>query len=612
MAHTDSEVARVLSALQGRFAGHSIHQQSRPSSPSKGGGEAGKVWVIPAGVGSDLARPATLLALVERWCLLEESQKINVLLGIAHVGQKKMQSVRGSVLRLAELARADSSDWVRVLGHTLGDVGATGKMTALEEVEGGSAVRLELEAAVDQLYAVVLAKLPELRLSTSMLSCVSPQVAEATAPPATRNVYGARPSTQLLEQVMSCAEKKEATRTNGCPRRASTAAPATISRRASGVDGSAEPLSAPMSRLGSPEPSDSARAGFSDLFGASDSDNADVAEPEACASRLSLNVRSSHRADHVGRMARLLAAAADPPPASASDPRRPSLGVSRSSTSSVAPGRGSSGPAASGISKIGMFAPRRRAAPTNAALPGVGLVSAPAIRRGSEAAGASGSQPGQGKRIQFSATDDTGIMNARDNLMQERRERANEEREAKKLRRQAEVEERKRKRAEAAEKKKAAAAENRSSPAKRGRQARASTSRNKSRDTTADASSANESGDDGDDDDDNDAQESAPARPGVYTPPQGYLAFSGNDQTIRSIYADTNSLTDEARLQLYCFFNSYPPPPDTPNELTITLNERIIEDPSHSAKPRREIMVLLIDFTTCQWQKKRLYRSIKQ
>ncbi|KAJ2434687.1 hypothetical protein GGF42_009180, partial [Coemansia sp. RSA 2424] len=107
MEHTDAEVARVLSALQGRFAGHSIHQQSRPSSPSKGaggGGEAGaggerpqaKVWVIPAGVGSDLTRPATLAALVEQWGQLDESQKINALLGVAHVGQSKMQRVRGS------------------------------------------------------------------------------------------------------------------------------------------------------------------------------------------------------------------------------------------------------------------------------------------------------------------------------------------------------------------------------------------------------------------------------------------------------------------------------------------------------------------------------------
>ncbi|KAJ2452453.1 hypothetical protein GGF42_004024 [Coemansia sp. RSA 2424] len=570
MEHTDAEVARVLSALQGRFAGHSIHQQSRPSSPSRGAGAGGeaKVWVIPAGVGSDLTRPATLAALVEQWGQLDEAQKINALLGVAHVGQSKMQRVRGSVERLGELARADgSSDWVRALGHTLGSVGVTGKMAALEELPEGSAVRAELDAAVSRLHAAALARLPELRLAAGVLPCVGARVAAATAPPAIRHVYGAPPSARR--------------------------------HFARGADAALEGL-------------------FGDSASDGDSDAAEP-EPEPPAARLALRVRSSHRADHAGRMARLLAAAAEPPPVSAAiggaaaGPRRPSLGVARSSASAAAAagGPGSAGGAAGGgASKIGMFAPRRRAAPTNAALPGSGLGSVPAARRGSE------------KKIMLTDSLDTEVMNARDTLLQERRERAIEEREAKRVKRQAEVDERKRKRVEAAEKKKAAAEGRRSSPAKRGRPPRGSASRAKSRDGSADDASGNESAANNNDDDEDNAQ-SPPSRsaraspspapsaqPIAYVPPLEYRTYAGNDATTRAIYADTNALTDQGRMQLYCFFNAYPRPPDTPQEVSVVLNERIVDDSSTSGKVRREITALSVDFASGKWEKKRLYRRI--
>ncbi|KAJ2336043.1 hypothetical protein GGI00_001048 [Coemansia sp. RSA 2681] len=575
MEHTDAEVARVLSALQGRFAGHSIHQQSRPSSPSRGAGAGGeaKVWVIPAGVGSDLTRPATLAALVEQWGQLDEAQKINALLGVAHVGQSKMQRVRGSVERLGELARADgSSDWVRALGHTLGSVGVTGKMAALEELPEGSAVRAELDAAVSRLHAAALARLPELRLAAGVLPCVGARVAAATAPPAIRHVYGAPPSARR--------------------------------HFARGADAALEGL-------------------FGDSASDGDSDAAE-SEPEPPAARLALRVRSSHRADHAGRMARLLAAAAEPPPVSAAiggaaaGPRRPSLGVARSSASAsaaaaaAAGGPGAGGPAGGGASKIGMFAPRRRAAPTNAALPGSGLGSVPAARRGSE------------KKIMLTDSLDTEVMNARDTLLQERRERAIEEREAKRVKRQAEVDERKRKRVEAAEKKKAAAEGRRSPPAKRGRPPRGAASRAKSRDGSPDDDDDASGNDDGGEGGGEDNATSPPSRsaraspspapsaqPTAYVPPLEYRTYAGNDATTRAIYADTNALTDQGRMQLYCFFNAYPRPPDTPQEVSVVLNERIVDDSSTSGKVRREITALSVDFASGKWEKKRLYRRIQ-
>ncbi|KAJ2895039.1 hypothetical protein IWW38_002410 [Coemansia aciculifera] len=624
MEHTDAEVARVFSALQGRFAGHSLHQQqqSLPSSPSKTGGEASSggekqanVWVIPAGVGSDLARPATLSALVEQWALLEESQKINALLGIAHVGQSKMQPVGSSVARLAELAKEDStSDWVRVLGCTLGSVGVTGKMTGLGDLESGSAVRAELEAAAEQLYAAALAKQSELQLSAGMLACVSSQVAEAMAPPAIRNVYGERPSAELLDQVMARAESEQVCGNVGV-RRAPAAPASSTSAPESRRPSAAEP---------SPDPSDAAAAAttFSDLFGGSGSDdNNDDLDAGKPKSRLCLHVRSSHRADHVGRMARLLAAAAEPPPASA-DPRRPSFSKARSSAAGSAattPGPGSAGPS-SGARKIGMFAPRRRAAPTNTALPGSGLGTSPAVRRGSEAAGGSGTQPGQAKKIQFAEHTDHDVMNARENLMQERREKLAEEREAKRLKRAADIEDRKRRRAEAAEERRVAIAEGRAEAPRRGRP------RGAANRAVADTSSGNESDeandDDNDNDNDNDEQsasatpapvpvpEPEPVRPNVHVSPEEYRNFNGNDQTIRAIYAETNALTDEGRMQLYYFFNGYPPPPDTPSVVRVVLNERVIDDPTRLGELRREITVLEVNFDTASWEKRRQHRRV--
>ncbi|KAJ2337724.1 hypothetical protein GGH92_007487 [Coemansia sp. RSA 2673] len=646
MEQTDEKVARVLSALQGRFAGHTIHQTSLPSSPSKSGAEGNvgsdrqpKVWVIPAGVGSDLTRPATLAALVAQWTTLEESQKINAILGIAHVGQNKMRPVRSSVLELATLAKADNSDWVRVLGCTLGDVGVTGKMTRVADLESGSAERAGIEAGVEQLYLAALAKLPELKLTAGVLPYVSARVAEATAPPAIRNVYGDRPSARLLAQILARAEAEVAEEAEKCAahgntsaRRASAAVLRTLSPHPPATE-VAGPVSAPMSHRGSPEPNDPATADFSDLFGDSDGDGVDVDEP---ASRMALHVRSSHRADHIGRMRRLLTAAA-PAPAEPShtpvptaiDTRRPSLGRPQSGIASGPnsadlaarrPSRGGVTPSAApstGGRKIGMLAPRRRTAPTNAALPGVGLGTA-AARRGLEAAGGNGAPSEQPKILQKVNVEDAGAaMQARDRLVQEKREKLVEEREAKRLKRQADVNERKRKREEEAEKKKAAAAEKRPALAKRGRP-RGSTSRNKSRDISAEVSSGNESEDSAKDSstmaDDDDVRSptgrstrGSPvgSRQNVYIPPQEYRTFAGNDPQIRAVYANTNALNDQDRLLMYCFFNAYPAPPDAPQKLSIVLNEEFINDPNNPGKMCKEVLVLEADCAEGTWSKMR-------
>ncbi|KAJ2489779.1 hypothetical protein IWW37_003694 [Coemansia sp. RSA 2050] len=618
MEQADAEIARVFSVLQGRFAGHTIHhQQSLPSSPGIGGTEGSigsdrqpKVWVIPAGVGSDLTQPVTLAALVAQWATLEESQKINAILGIAHVGLNKMRPVRSSVLELAELAKADTSDWVRVLGYTLGDVGVTGKMTPLEDLDSGSAVRAEVESGVEQVYSAVVAKLPELKLTTGVLSYVSPEVAMATAPPAIRNVYGDRPSAELLSQILASAEDKirseaetRATTGNSNTRRASAAPLNRASTPPSATDATG-PVSAPMSRLGSPRPSGSATAAFSDLFGESDGDDMDASEPASVAPRMVLHVRSSHCADHVGRMKRLLDAAL-------ADTRRPSA-------TDLAPRRGGGGGSGvSGVAPSGLTIPRRRRGPINTALPGAGLGTAAVARRGAEVGGGDGALPAPTRVMRKFNMEDAGeAMKERDRLMQAQKDKAAEEREAKRLKQQADAAERKRKREENAEKKRAAAEARQ--PSGRPGRPRGSTNRNRSRNASDDDQSGNESGRDSataaDDDDAKSPKRrstrSSPvaARQNVYVPPEGYLTFAGNDPQIRAVYANTNALTDENRLYMYCFFNAYPSPPNAPQQLNIMLNEQVIDDPAHPGKTCTEIMVLEADFIEGTWSKKRRTR----
>ncbi|KAJ2699719.1 hypothetical protein H4218_002460 [Coemansia sp. IMI 209128] len=618
MEQMDAEIARVFSVLQGRFAVHTIHQQSLPASPSIGGAEGSigsdrqpKVWVIPAGVGSDLTRPATLSALVAQWATLEEPQKINAILGIAHVGLNKMQPVRSSVLELAELAKMDStSDWVRVLGHTLGDVGVTGKMTPLGDLDSGSAVRAEIESGVEQVYSAVVAKLPEFKLTTGVLSYVSPEVAEATAPPAIRNVYGDRPTSELLAQILASAKDKIRSETevrvppgNPNTRRAS-AAPLNRSSTPPSATDATGPVSAPMSRLGSPRPSGSASAAFSDLFGESDGDDMGVSEPAPAAPRMVLHVKSSHCADHVGRMKRLLDAAL-------ADTRRPSA-------TDLAPRRGGGGgTGASGVAPTGLTIPRRRRGPINTALPGAGLGTTAAARRGAEAVSGDGTTPAPARVIRKFNMEDAGeAMKERDRLMQAQKDKAAEEREAKRLKQQADAAERKRKREENAEKKRAAA-EARPSAGRPGRP-RGSTNRNRSHNASDEEQSGNESGGDSATaaDDDNvrspkrrsTRSSPAAARQNVYVPPEGYLTFAGNDPQIRAVYANTNALTDEDRLHMYCFFNAYPSPPNAPQKLNIMLNEQVIDDPVYPGKTCSEIMVLEADFVEGTWSKKRKTR----
>ncbi|KAJ2024180.1 hypothetical protein GGI06_001104 [Coemansia sp. S85] len=383
---------------------------------------------------------------------------------------------------LAELAKTDStSDWVRVLGHTLGGVGVTGKMTPLGDLDSGSAVRAEIESGVEQVYSAVVAKLPEFKLTTGVLSYVSPEVAEATAPPAIRNVYGDRPTSELLAQILASAKDK---------------------------------------------------------------------------------IRSETEVR-------------------------------------IPPGNPNTR--------------RASAAPLNRA----GLGTTAAARRGAEAVSGDGTTPAPARVIRKFNMEDAGeAMKERDRLMQAQKDKAAEEREAKRLKQQADAAERKRKREENAEKKRAAA-EARPSAGRPGRP-RGSTNRNRSHNASDEEQSGNESGGDSATaaDDDNvrspkrrsTRSSPAAARQNVYVPPEGYLTFAGNDPQIRAVYANTNALTDEDRLHMYCFFNAYPSPPNAPQKLNIMLNEQVIDDPVYPGKTCSEIMVLEADFVEGTWSKKRKTR----
>ncbi|KAJ2484521.1 hypothetical protein EV174_002372 [Coemansia sp. RSA 2320] len=537
MEHTDSEAARVLDVLQGAAAGE----------------RQAKVWTAPAGVGSDLARASTAAAVVGQWAELTEAQKINSLLGIAHVGQSKMQAARGEVQRLAQLARSDGgSDWVRVLGHTLGDVGTTGRLARLDALPHDACA--ELHDAAARLEAAASKCLPGLCVPGEVLACVAPAVADATAPRAVCNAYGARPSDALVARVRAAA----AGRRPATPRHASAGA---TSRRPSAIG----PPSAPLS----PEPS----VVLDGLFGGSDSEG--DSDDEALPPAVMPAVRASHRADHVGRMERLLAAAEVPALQGVvpqGDVRRPSLGVV-TGASSGSSGRVSA-PAAAAPSKIGMFAPRRRAAPSNTALPS-------GARRGPDSTA---------KKIQVVDFHDAQMaINARERELQERRDRVAEEREAKRAKCQADIDERKRLRAEAAERKRAAAEE---------RAASATPRRPRGRPRTSGPTSPN------------DSDSARPESPdgAAFDPPMEYLTFAGNDPQIRAVYTHTNALSDVDRLRLYCFFNSRPMPPGTPPRLDIVLNEQTIPDPANPASTCREIMVLQADLALSEWKKVRRLR----
>ncbi|KAJ2798733.1 hypothetical protein H4R21_003810, partial [Coemansia helicoidea] len=495
------------------------------------------VWSVPASVGPDLTKPVILGEIIVQWPVLDEMQKVNVLLGLAHMGQGKLHMAVAEARQISQLAKADaSSDWVRTLGCLIGDVGVSGTTSSLHDLP--EPTRSEMEAAVAQL-AAALDKSP-LCLTVPELGYVSAAVAASMAPAAVCNIYGQRPQQRELGRIMGQAKKMADGMRSPPSSRKQSLAPQSVRRSSTADPGS----SASSSRMGSPEPASASTPAFTDLFGGggggsdddgegqgngidadgtseTDGDGSAMAVPSLYA--LGMSVKPSYQADHAGRMARLLAAAGN----------TVALGGPKTDGPRQA-GRG--GQAAAGLAmrrvpsagmgppnKVGMIAPRRRGAPVDIALPGSGPVTGMSARRA-----ASGSTPitHQAKRVQMVNMEDSVLLtNERERLLQEQRDQANEQKEAKRLQQRAATEERKRLREEARQKRQAA------DEAKRQKRSAAAA------DSVADAESPEADG----------GGEAAASEMTVdslvgFDVPSEYQTFRGDTPQIESVYADTNAL----------------------------------------------------------------------
>ncbi|KAJ1937182.1 hypothetical protein FBU59_004830 [Linderina macrospora] len=494
-----------------------------------------------------------------------------------------MHPAQAEARRVSALAKSDaSSDWVRTLGSIVGDVGVTGKLNGLEALNDDA--RAEIEKSVAQIAKCL--ETQELTLSTEALSYMSPQVAESMAPVQIRYMYGIPPTEEEVSRITEAASKLKITIRKPISRRSSTMPGPTHSRRQSAAEASSPVVASPSAT--NPELAD-----FSDLFG--DDSEQDQA---AGAPKPYLTVKKSHQADHAGRLARLLAAAAESDNSSLHGPgdrgRRPSGPAPRAPSGLMrnAPG------AHAGVrpaNKLGMLAPRRRAAPSNTALPASGLGSA-AGRRASGVAGAGGGyQPA--KRIQMVTVDEsTTMMQARDTTLKERKEKLAEEREAKKRQREEEKEAKKRQR----EEKRMAAVEARAQQPKRARHRSSSVVSNEDQE----AHGSHESGEA------SPSEDYVPSEPAQPQSQPDYMAFTGSDEQVRAVYAETNALTDENRLIMYNFFNNLPAPPGIQGEMDITLNMKEVPDAANPGKMCQELMVLQADVTKGEWRKLRRIRRM--
>ncbi|ORX70174.1 hypothetical protein DL89DRAFT_257445 [Linderina pennispora] len=588
MDSSQTDVSKLLDVLKGQMPGQKVsaeamaaQKQARDSTGMDVDEQASAaIWQVPANVGSDLTKPFVLGSILPMWDTLDETQKLNILLGIAHVGVGKMHAAQAEARRVSALAKSDaSSDWVRTLGSTIGDVGVTGRLNDLETL--GDPVQAEIEKSVAQMADSLEAQ--QLALSTEALSYVSPQVAAEMAPEHIRYMYGVPPTEEEVARITETASRLKITIKKPVSRRPS--ALPTLSRRESSADAM------------SPAASNPELADFSDLFG----DEPEQDRPAGAPARY-LTVKTSHQADHAGRLARLLAAAdeADGSALHGDKARRPSGPAGRPAGVGVRPTPGSPAgrPTGAGVrptpgghagarpaNKLGILAPRRRAAPSNTALPASGLDSA---RRGA-GTGTPGYQAP--KRIQMVTVDEsTTMMQARDTTLKERRERLAEEREAKRRQREEEREEKRRLR----EEKRQAAAEARAHQPKRPR-------RNSSASRDAEPHASHESGEASASDDS--AGEPPAAQP-------DYRMFAGNDDQVRAVYAETNALTDENRLIMFNFFNNLPPPPGVVGEMDIVLNQKEIPDAQHPGKVCQELMVLQADISKGEWRKLRRIRRL--
>ncbi|KAJ1735427.1 hypothetical protein LPJ61_000550 [Coemansia biformis] len=601
------ELPAVLKALQGTQQGGDGLPSPAAADASLSTRQRPGVWSVPASVGPDLTKPVVLGEIIAQWRALDETQKVNVLLGIAHMGQGKMHQAAAEARQISHLAKTDaSSDWVRTLGCLIGDVGVTGTTSPLQGLD--EPTRSEMDKAVAQL-ATVLEK-SSLCLTAPELGYVSTPVARSIAPATARNIYGCQPHARALSRIMAEAKKRvEGMRTPSVSRKQSVAQP--FVRRGSAVDPND---SASSSQMGSPEPTSAGTSAFTDLFaegagddndndkgssdenGGSDDDVDGAAVPVLNPYVLRMSVKSSHQADHIGRMARLLVAAGNT--SALGGPGGPAQQAATASNAARPPMRGGHPVAGVGmrrgaaagvgvLNKVGMLAPRRRGAPADIALPGSGPVA------GAPRRSASGSTPitHQTKRVQMiSMEDPIASIDERDQLLKEQREQAAEKREAARQKQRADMEERKRIRDEARQQKQAAA------EAKRQRLQMAA------------AGSAHSPGSPGAEHDGTASPEPPASGAPAFDVPSEYQTFKGDTPQIESVYADTNVLSDIDRRRMYCFFNARPMPPGTENLLEVTLNERVIDDPANPGKMCTETMIFKANLEDCEWKKVRRFR----
>ncbi|KAJ2711698.1 hypothetical protein H4R19_003125 [Coemansia spiralis] len=594
-----TELPAILKALQGarRPAGGLSSPTVGTTDGALDAHQRPGVWSVPASVGPDLTKPVVLGEIIAQWPAFDELQKVNVLLGLAHMGQGKLHLAAAEAREISQLAKADaSSDWVRTLGCLLGDASVSGTTSSLQDLP--EPTRSEMEAAVAQLAAAL--DKSSLCLTVPELGYVSAAVATSIAPAATRNMYGHRPHPRALSRIMALATKKaDEQPTPSSSRKQSVAQPSV--RRSSTADPGS---SASSSRMASPEPVSAGTPGFSGLFGGGASDDDEDRGNDAGGSSdsdadgpatvvpspyaLPMNVKPSHQADHSGRMARLLLAAGNTAALGGqkSDSARP---VARGGQAAAGMGMRRPSAGMGPPNKVGMIAPRRRGAPVDIALPGSGPVAGMSARRA-----ASGSIPitHQTKRVQVANLEESaGFVDERERLLKEQREQASEMKEAKRLKQRADAEERKRRREEARQQKQAAdeaKRQKRNTPVTRS----APGSESPDEDGGGAAATAEPADDD---------------LAGLDAPSE-YKTFRGDTPQIESVYADTNALSNIDRLRMYCFFNARPMPPGTDNLLEITLNEQVKDDPANPGKTCTEIMIFKANLEDCEWKKVRRMR----
>ncbi|KAJ1722693.1 hypothetical protein LPJ53_002906 [Coemansia erecta] len=528
-----NDLTRILSALQGMSTAPELARpQQSPQLPQQQGPQPApaqrrqSVWAVPASVGSDLARGTTLSNIAAMWDNLDEVQKLNVVFGMVHVGVGKVHDKQAAET-ISKLALNDAtSDWVRIVGGLLGPVGSTGDMRSPDEL--AKTTRDEIEHAIAQIAEAVKGGAPGLLTTPALTYMEHPNASAALC-----NMYGVKPKAEKLSQIAEAA--------------------------AAGKDKETD---------------------FVDLFGdEDDTGNVDEAGPA-----LVLHTKESHAVNHVARMSLLQAAM---------NTRKPSIvpGV---------PG-GRAGPGVTRLSiptkragpvsgKVEFLTQRRRAAPTNTALPPPTLPQ-PRLSASSE--------PKKIQMLDLSAS----MLNGRERLLEENKAKKAREREERAQRQKAEAAERKRKREEARENKQAA------NESKRARARKTQASEDEYGESGEASSSEGEA---------LSAQltrpQEEPEEPIVLDEPEEpreYMVFNGGENPqVQAVYNHTNALSDIDRLRMYCFFTNQAPPEGTLPKLEVVLNERIVDDPSRPGGSIKEMMIFHADFNEGVWRKVRRNRKM--